>query len=175
MSKCLGVLVLMFCLVSTDAVAQYQNLKFESYSTLEGLSSSTCIEIFQDSRGFMWFGTIDGLNKFDGYEFTIYRPEYGNTNSLGGNRITAIVEDDAQNLWVGTSTGLNKFDQKTEKFHRIALSNSDEKASLVAVNCLLYDQQTLWVGTTTGLVEMDLSPGQDQPIYQGAHRDKSWI
>lgn len=166
MSKCLGVLGLMFCLASTSAVAQYQNLKFESYSTLEGLSSSTCTEIFQDSKGFMWFGTIDGLNKFDGYRFTIYRPEYGKINSLGGNRITAIVEDDDQNLWIGTSTGLNKFDQKTEKFHQIALSKADEKSSLVSVNCLLYDEHTLWVGTTTGLVEVDLSSGQDHLAYQ---------
>lgn len=162
MSKYYSVLGLILCLISPDVEAQYQNLKFESYSTIEGLSSSTCTDIFQDSKGFMWFGTIDGLNKFDGYQFTIYRPEYGKSNSLGGNRITSIVEDDFQNLWIGTSTGLNRFDQKTEIFHQVVLSDNSEESSLVPINCLVYDHQTLWVGTVTGLVKIDLSGGVDQ-------------
>ena len=64
------ILLLIFCgLLSYVANAQFNNFKFENLDTVDGLSSSTCLTIFQDSEGFMWFGTIDGLNKYNGYEF----------------------------------------------------------------------------------------------------------
>lgn len=84
-------------------MGQYNNFKFENLDTVDGLSSSTCLTIFQDSDGFLWFGTIDGLNKYDGYQFEVYKSVLDDPTSISNNRINAIVEDGNDNLWVGTN------------------------------------------------------------------------
>ncbi|MCM4157060.1 hybrid sensor histidine kinase/response regulator [Gramella sp. AN32] len=140
--------------------AQYTNLKFENLDTEEGLSSSTCTEIFQDSDGFLWFGTIDGLNKYNGYDFKIFRPELNNPNSLSNNRISSIVEDNSGNLWIGTANGLNVFDKDTEGFKRIKLfkSTNTNEDSFETINTLLFDKNSnsLWVGTKLGAVRLHI-------------------
>ncbi len=146
-----------FFLSFCSAFAQSINLKFENLDTSEGLSSSTTTEIFQDEEGFLWFGTIDGLNKYDGYEFKIYRPELNNLFSISNNRITSIVEDNQGNLWVGTNNGLNLFDKKTERFYRIPFYSTPDHTqnSSEAINDLFYDKKAdnLWVGTKNGLIK----------------------
>src|SRR5437879_4266443 len=79
--------------MSVPALAQQQNLKFDHLGTHEGLSHSNTICMLQGSHGFMWFGTRDGLNKYDGYSFTVYRNKTGDKNSLGNNTINDFVED----------------------------------------------------------------------------------
>jgi PAS domain S-box-containing protein len=91
--------------------------RFGHISVEDGLSQSSVMCIFQDSKGFMWFGTEDGLNRYDGYNFTIYRSDPGNPYSPNNNRIFDIYEDQTGTLWIGTSGGgLNKFDRKSERF-----------------------------------------------------------
>lgn len=140
--------------------SQYPNLKFENYDTAEGISSSTCLEIFQDSEGFMWFGTIDGLNRYDGYNFEIYRPTLNDSTSLSNNRINSIIEDAKGYLWIGTSNGLNVFDKKQERFHKIVLHNQSSRVvdQGEVINDLLYDKHTkiLWVATKHGVVKLNL-------------------
>lgn len=155
-------------LCSNSLFAQFDNLKFENYSTLEGLSSSTCVEIFQDSEGYLWFGTIDGLNKFDGYSFDIYRPVLDDPNSISNNRINSIVEDNDGNLWVGTGNGLNVFQKTKQKFYRIELYK-DRKNSTVStdvINDLLYDKitNTLWIANSSGVSQCSLE-GVDQNSF----------
>ncbi len=95
------------------------DFKFTHLSLEDGLSQSTVISILQDSRGFMWFGTQDGLNRYDGYNFVVYRNDPNDLNSLGDNRIRAIVEDASGLLWIGTEAGgLNKYDPDTDTFTR---------------------------------------------------------
>lgn len=145
----------------TNVYSQYPNLKFENHSTSDGISSSTCTEIFQDSQGFMWFGTIDGLNRYDGYTFEIYRPVLNDSTSISNNRINAIVEDTMGNLWIGTSNGLNVFDKKLEKFYRVPLYR--ETSFFVdrgeVVNDLLFDRVTnlIWVATNNGVIKVTLN------------------
>lgn len=153
--------VICFVFLSICARAQYSNLKFENFSTLEGLSSSTCVEIFQDSEGFLWFGTIDGLNKYNGYEFAVYRPEPNNSNSISNNRINAIVEDSNKRLWIGTSNGLNVLNKNTGQFTRVNF-NAEDKTTISGsdiINDLLYDSYTneLWIATREGLSKLDLN------------------
>ncbi|MFL9831608.1 two-component regulator propeller domain-containing protein [Flavobacterium sp. ST-87] len=147
-------------LVSHLSYSQYSNLKFENFDTNKGLSSSTSVEIFQDSDGFLWFGTIDGLNKYNGYEFEIYRPVINDIHSISNNRINAITQDDKGFLWVGTSNGLNVFDKKSQKFHRINLYKKNDKEFSVReeINSLLFDRKNnlLWVATKNGLVKISL-------------------
>ena len=143
------------------AFAQYANLKFENFDTNNGLSSSTSVEIFQDSEGFLWFGTIDGLDMYNGYEFEIYRPIINDPHSISNNRINTITEDSKGLLWVGTSNGLNIFDKDSQKFYRVNLySKNVEKLNLrEEINSLLFDKKTnlLWVGTKNGLLKINLT------------------
>ncbi|NNE77478.1 MAG: HAD hydrolase-like protein [Pricia sp.] len=163
------ILLLLLWLLATPIVhSQYANLKFENLDTAEGLSSSTCTEIFQDSEGFLWFGTIDGLNRYDGYGFQIYRPIPNDPNSISNNRVNAITEDKYGNLWIGTSNGLNVFDKATQKFFRIDLFNDSSigLSSSVIINDVLYDgvNGELWVATKNGMVKVLL--GQfESPSY----------
>jgi signal transduction histidine kinase/ligand-binding sensor domain-containing protein/DNA-binding response OmpR family regulator len=139
---------------------QSNNLKFENLDTVDGLSSSTILEIFQDKEGFLWFGTIDGLNKYNGYEFEVYRSVLNDPTSISNNRINAIDQDSKGNLWVGTNNGLNLFNKNNNSFIHINLSN---KISLLnnykqIINDLLYDDinNTLWVATNSGVVKIVL-------------------
>jgi len=147
--------------VNQFSIAQYSNLKFENFDTNNGLSSSTSVEIFQDSEGFLWFGTIDGLDKYNGYEFEIYRPIINDLHSISNNRINAITEDSKGLLWVGTSNGLNIFDKKSQKFYRLNLYNKKAQKSNAReeINSLLFDKKAnkLWVGTKNGLLKIDLT------------------
>ena len=73
--------------------------------------------ILQDRQGFLWFGTEDGLNRYDGYSFTVFKPIRDNPNSLTHNQITALLEDRDGLLWIGTSGGgLDRFDPKQNRF-----------------------------------------------------------
>ena len=92
-------------------------IDFHNLSINEGLSQSIVFCITQDRSGYMWFGTEDGLNRYDGYDFMILRNEQSNSNSLSGNGIVSILEDSEGLLWIGTyGDGLNVFDPKTGEF-----------------------------------------------------------
>ena len=92
------------------------DVKFEYLTTVDGLPSNYINVIFQDSFGFMWFGTRNGLVRYDGYKFKIYQPE-NSPSSISGRVITSIHEDKNGNLWIGTDhNGLNKFDRNKGRF-----------------------------------------------------------
>ena len=93
-----------------------QSYEVENISPDNGLSNSWVSSIHQDEEGFMWFGTWNGLNRFDGYGFTVFKPVAGDTLSLSNNAIRALCEDHAGYLWIGTENGLNWYDPNTEKF-----------------------------------------------------------
>ena len=101
-----------------DCFAQSENLRFEHIGIEEGLSSETVSAIMQDSKGYIWFGTWDGLNKYDGYTFTKYRFDPFDPNSISQNFIYTIFEDSHGVIWVSTFEGLCRFDRSTEKFTR---------------------------------------------------------
>jgi len=135
------------------ALFSQNNSAFSRISINEGLSQSTVRAILQDSEGYMWFGTQDGLNKYDGYDFTIYKNDLDNPNTLSNNEITSIVEDNNGNLWIGTNGGgLNKFNKTTKTFkHFKTNSNQLNKLSNDFVFSLLLDSKGfLWVGTVGG-------------------------
>ena len=141
-------------LLSIHAQAQYTNLKFENLSTTEGLSSSTCVDIFQDRDGFLWFGTIDGLNKYDGYDFTVYRSDINDPFSISSNRINSITEDNQGRLWIGTGNGLNAFDKNSERFFRMnADAGNPHSISHDVVYDVLFDElkNILWIATKGGV------------------------
>lgn len=132
--------------------AQTTPLKFKHITGEQGLSNSTIETIYQDSRGFIWFGTRDGLNKYDGSQIKVFKNQLLDTLSLSDNYTRAICEDAQHNLWVGTLNGLNKYNPNKNNFTRYkhqpqniqSLSNND-------VTCIYTDKKmAVWVGTDGG-------------------------
>jgi ligand-binding sensor domain-containing protein/serine phosphatase RsbU (regulator of sigma subunit) len=125
-----------------------------NFTIREGLSNNSVTVIFQDSFGFLWIGTEDGLNRYDGYKFKTFRHDPLDENSISGNHILAITQDKNNDLWIGTrNSGLNKLDYSTGKFSCF-LANPDSVNSLPenAVFGLLVDSHgRLWVKTQTYL------------------------
>lgn len=126
---------------------------FRLYSTDDGLSESTIEVIYQDKQGFMWIGTTHGLNKFDGYNFTIYRFNPDDTTSISDNFITDILEDTEGYLWIGTADGgLNRYDHDFNCFHRISHKKGESKNFSESVNCIAQDSKNqIWIGSRNGL------------------------
>lgn len=149
------------CFFSISIYGQLNKLKFENLDAVDGLSSSTCLEVFQDKEGLLWFGTIDGLNKYNGYEFEIYRSILNDPTSISNNRINAIEEDVEGNLWIGTNNGLNLFNKKNNSFIRLNLhkkASPYNSSGQIIINDLLYDEvnNTLWVATNNGVIKIIL-------------------
>ena len=136
------------------AMAQKQNLKFEHLDINAGMSQNQVLCILQDSRGFMWFGTRDGLNKYDGYKFTVYKNNAKDSTSISNNFITSIVEDAKGIIWIATrGGGLNRYDKEKDKFTHF--KNNPKDPNSISSDLLLSickdSEGNLWVSTEAGL------------------------
>lgn len=136
--------------------------RFDHLGLEQGLSQNSVHVIFQDSAGFLWFGTEDGLNRYDGYTFKTFKPEPDSPNSLSDRWITAMVEDREGYLWTGTRQGgLNRYDPRTETF-TVFRHERENPASLGDdhINVLYLDRSdNLWIGTEQGLELFDRKSG----------------
>ena len=131
-----------------------RSIRFEHISLEQGLSQSVVNVIFQDHKGFLWIGTQDGLNRYDGYSFKVYKPESENESSLSDGWITDIVEDQQGYLWIGTRQGgLNRFDPRSGLFTVFRHDPTDSLSlSNNHINALMVDKTgTLWAGTDSDL------------------------
>ncbi|MET3114569.1 ligand-binding sensor domain-containing protein/signal transduction histidine kinase [Pedobacter sp. CG_S7] len=119
---------------------QAQPYYFKHYQVENGLSNNSVFANVQDQSGFMWFGTKDGLNRFDGYSFKTYRHDPANPGSIGSDKIHALLSDKIAGFWVGTDKGLYKFNQVKETFTPV-------KETLdMAINNMLIDQEgNIWI------------------------------
>jgi signal transduction histidine kinase/ligand-binding sensor domain-containing protein/CheY-like chemotaxis protein len=138
---------------SLFAYPQSQHLTFEHIGTARGLSQSNVICTLQDSRGFMWFGTREGLNKYDGYTFTVYKNNAQDDKSLSNNLVNDIVEDGKGYLWIGTwGGGLDRYDRKTNQFTHFRHKHGDAASlsSNLVVTLLCDSRGVIWVGTEDG-------------------------
>ena len=134
---------------------EYKNLTFEHLSIEHGLSQITVHSILEDNKGFLWFGTEDGLNRYDGYEFVVYRHNSNDPNCISDNFVWSIFEDSDSNIWVGTNNGgLNKYDYSSNSF-KTYLNNSTSGENNIRV--IFEDSKNnLWVGTNSaGLFKYD--------------------
>ena len=100
-------------------LANAQELYFKHYQVESGLSHNSVSTLLQDKRGFLWFGTKDGLNRFDGYNFKLFHHNTKDDKSIGSNYIRSLYED-RNYLWVGTDNGLFRYDNQKESFSELS-------------------------------------------------------
>ncbi len=142
------------------------NLKFRHFTLDQGLNQSTVLCILQDSQGFMWFGTRDGLNKFDGRNFTVYHYNTNDSTSISNNWIKVLYEDQEGNIWVGTENGLNQYRRETNDFQRYLHNQTWQVAgSQHAIRDIVqHTNGKLYIGTENGIGEFDKTSRQLIPL-----------
>ncbi|MBN2202019.1 histidine kinase [bacterium] len=144
-------------LTNASLSARTETVRFEKLSIEQGLSQSSVTSICQDRKGFLWFGTYEGINRYDGYEFRIYRHNPDDPHSLIQNVIKDLKEDRSGSLWVATDGGLDRYDRQADRFiHYIHDPGDSASLSHNRVRNVFEDGQgTLWVATDNGLNRYD--------------------
>lgn len=143
---------MLFILVP-DNLSGQKGYSFQNFSKKDGLSQASVFAIAQDSSGFMWFGTRDGLNRFDGYQFKVYKNEES-TSSIVSNDIRTLYFDSLKNeLWIGANFGLSKYQSIEDSFLNFLHSPSDSTSLSNNVIRQIYrdSKGRLWIGTAVGL------------------------
>lgn len=144
---------LLFGFTFANLEAKQNTLQFEHISVEQGLSQNNVNALLQDQQGLLWIGTDDGLNRFDGYEFTIFRHDKENEDSLSENEITILYEDRQGFIWIGTEGGgLNVYDSTTEAFDHYHHDPDDPKSLSNDVVHAIHEDRSgiLWIGTEGG-------------------------
>jgi len=141
---------------AADSDSESHPMRFDRLSLDDGLSQSTVISILQDSRGLMWFGTENGLNSFNGYEFEQFMRERGNPDALSNDFVYDVAEDSDGNLWIATNGGgIARMDRKTQRFE--SFRHDAENPNSISDNVI----RTLLIdaGSAPGVpVLIDLTP-----------------
>jgi len=159
--KILPPLAILFILTALPAYSKmqfsYENMQVFNLTLEDGLSQGTVNCILRDRYGLMWFGTLDGLNRYNGYNFRIFRHRQNDERSLSCNQILCLLETSGGQLWIGTSGGgVCFFDFLTEQFTTIALDSSAERNGGNAVYALAEaPDRSIWAGTADGLYRLD--------------------
>ncbi|MDP2039129.1 MAG: two-component regulator propeller domain-containing protein, partial [Ignavibacteria bacterium] len=141
---------------------QNRNNYYGLLTIKEGLSQNSALAIIQDRKGFIWIGTKDGLNRYDGIGFKVYRHSK-DKNSLANNHVKSLYQDSDGNIWIGTYGGLNKFNPETEQFITYQKNDSTDLTSNI-INTILEDSfKNIWIGTNSGLNKLINSSNESLP------------
>jgi len=177
-------LILIFSL-TISSFPQTEEYIFDQFTDADGLSQSTIFSMLQDEEGYLWLGTIDGLNRYDGYEFRVYVNDPDNAESISDNFVSSLYEDSNGFIWVGTVNGyFNRFNRKTEVFKRFfvndffSIINNPEtnfyeyplafsRNQINTVTSITEDRNGyLWIGTWgNGLIRFDKKSEAASHIY----------
>src|SRR4051812_1999983 len=167
-------LVVLFFIVCTslNVAGQKPPLVFHHLTVADGLSENTIRAIVEDNRGYMWFGCEDGLNKYNGYEFTIYRNIPDNPYSISSRNITDLFIDSKKQLWVVTSNGLNLYDPILDIFYNF---NNNKYPALKPlsgnIEGITEDKEgVIWVTTRDNglykIISLDKVPKRMSPPFE---------
>lgn len=147
----IAVFCLLFLAIHSKTLSQPDVLKFRNLTVEDGLSQNSVLCIAQDDRGFMWLGTRNGLNRYDGYRFKYFTVNQKTAGAISDNNILSLFKDSKGILWVGTVHGLNKYDPQTETF-KAFLPGKQEWSASGKINAITETSgNTLLVGTREGL------------------------
>ncbi|MBX7379325.1 ligand-binding sensor domain-containing protein [Clostridium chauvoei] len=151
-----------------------KNINFKSITIEDGLSQTSIEYLFQDSKGYMWIGTVDGLNRYNGHEFEVFKYKEDSENSLIGNYIAAINEDTDGNIWVGTSKGLNKINPTTKEIKSYFPGKDGCNISHYNITEILLDSKgDIYVATVDGLNKYDKNNDNFIRVYNSINTEKS--
>lgn len=138
-----------------------QNLSFNYLNREGGLSNNNVYSISEDAKGFLWIGTLDGLNRYDGKDYKIYKTIPGDTNSISNNSVLSILKDSRNRLWFGTAYQVNLYNEKTDRFKRFAQTSDNSQY----INFIYEDRSgRILLGTGRGINVYDEKSGQFNPI-----------
>ena len=169
-------LLLLACF-STINLAQQVDKKFYNLYTPDELPNNSVLDIIQDQKGFMWFGTPNGLCRYDANRLKLFQHDVNNASSISDSNILKILTDKKGNLWIGTGNGINLFNAKESNFKRYL--DADTKKRGVFIQSIFEDADSiLWVGTSNGLFKMKsrndftFQKTQDQPLPSDQYSEK---
>lgn len=154
MARFIYLIILWILLSVSQTVGQsLPNFWFEQLTIADGLSQNYVTAIEQDKNGFIWIGTKNGLNKYDGYEMTVYNHIQNDSTSIPHNYIVTLYRDSKDNLWIGTNSGLCKYIAEKDLFQFFNFGTSDKSYSNCNISSLSEDKNgLLWIGTEEGLL-----------------------
>lgn len=136
---------------------QAQNLTFRQITSEDGISQSEVYCFLQDAQGYMWIGTLDGLNRYDGYTVQTFQMSEEDPNGLIHSTVFSLTEDMFGRIWIGTAEGLNVYDPEREQMLAVPNFFSGKQ---ILIKALLADERDLWIGTSKGLFRMPLPVNQ---------------
>ncbi|QIA07649.1 hybrid sensor histidine kinase/response regulator transcription factor [Draconibacterium halophilum] len=147
-------IILFFVLVYSYITTAQNELYFSHLGTEHGLTIDKANDIVQDQKGFIWIGTINGLTRYDGYDYVTYQPQYHDSTSISNREITKLLVDKTGNLWIGTASGLNFMDVRDGTIKRYKIRNR-------IMSLLEDDKGFIWIGTwSDGLYILDPETGE---------------
>lgn len=161
-----------YIITQINSYSQSIDYRLNNLSTINGLSQSSVITIHQDKLGQMWFGTRDGLNKYDGHNFTIFKNNPTDSLSISNNDILAIEESKDGSIWVGTYNGLNRFSPISNTFKRFFHQNNKSSLSNNTIWCVKEIQDEIWIGTSNGLSIYNKTTNTFNSVYH-SNKDSS--
>ncbi len=152
-------IALVFLFSGFAVYGQNRNYNIYNVSTEYGLPSNDLTHVFQDSYGYLWIGSYEGVFRWDGYAFRKYRHSEKDSSSLDHNIVYAVFEDSQRRLWVGTIEGLNLYDRMSDTFIKCHIGQVGEK---IPVNAIREDSKgQLWLGTSNGLCKYEHGKGSE--------------
>ncbi len=154
-------LILVLSIISNLILAKNYEYFFQNLSVKDGLSQMSVLSIIQDKQGFIWFGTRDGLNRYNGYTFEKFYHNRKDSSTISDGYITCLKLDRNGEMWVGTSNGLNHFNQRTNKFTNYFIDDYNLGNRRNYINSIAFDKQnTLLLGTYFGLYSLNKETGK---------------
>ena len=179
-------MLVFICLSFLRLAEAQQTLKFQHLNSENGLSQNSVLAIGQDADGFIWLGTQNGLNRYDGYNVKSFLHNGLDKNSISNNYILSIFKDSKNRLWIGTSEGLNLYHPSTESFSTLSMPFQKENSRANNINCIAEDEKhLLWLGTKSGLITYDpiknhltkiilpSTPKEEEPMINDIYTEKN--
>lgn len=134
------ILFVFYILSNLQFLLHGSDFYFRNISVEDGLSQNMVYSIFQDKTGFIWFGTMDGLNRYDGIQYRIFKNERENPKSINSSRIFSILQDEEDKIWIGTANGIDIYDPINESFTKFDIKTTEGNEIKGVVRDLKSDQ-----------------------------------
>lgn len=137
-------------------IEQYKDIQYRTLTSKNGLTQMTVLDIIQDNKGYLWFATRDGINRFDGNQIISYKNLIGEKKSLSSNYTTSFAIDKENKLWIGTHYGLNVYDYEQETFESYFYNDPEKSSDYNRIRKIIIDSENkIWVATKGGLLYFD--------------------